>query len=62
MGSSFSDKGPLFGGVIMINFMKVVQCSNKSELELNITAVNSIDTNLKNTTVDKVCGELQDDM
>ena len=38
--------------------MKVVQCSNNSELELNITAVNSIDTNLKNMTVDKVCGEL----
>ena len=42
----------------MINFMKVVQCSNKSELELNLTAVNSIDTNLKNTSVDKVCGQL----
>lgn len=42
----------------MINFMKVVQCSNKSELELNVTGVNSIDTNLKNTSVDKVCGQL----
>ena len=42
----------------MINFMKVVQFSNKSELELNVTAVNSIDTNLKNTSVDKVCGQL----
>ena len=42
----------------MINFIKVVQCSNNSELELNVTAVNSIDTNLKNTSVDKVCGQL----
>ena len=42
----------------MINFMKVVQCSNKSGLELNVTAVNSMDTNLKNTSVDKVCGQL----
>ena len=38
--------------------MKVVQCSNKSELELNVTAVNSMDTNLKNMSVDKVCGQL----
>ena len=42
----------------MINFMKVVQCSNKSELELNVTAVNGMDTNLKNMSVDKVCGQL----
>ena len=42
--------------------MKVVQCSNKSELKLNVTAVNSIDTNLKNMSVDKVCGELQHEL
>ena len=38
--------------------MKVVQCNSKSELKLNVTAVNSMDTNLKNTSVDKVCGQL----
>ena len=46
-GERFSDKRTLHGvrggGVILINFMKVVQSNNERELslKLNVTAVNS---------------------
>ena len=57
-GGKFSEVREHYLGVILVDFMKVVQSSNECQLlKLNVTDI-KINTDLKNTTVDKVCGEL----